>query len=143
MGNARRLDDVIVTQLVAAQSATTSALASTPSGSWVDIENYDGDLLIVVNVGGGTFSNLSIQPQMSSANTGAGATNCLDPRGAVLTITAAGIYGLALNVNNQPLPGSPALPNFIGLTSTLTGTNAVMSAALIARGRAWSSGAAL
>lgn len=143
MGHARRLDDVVVATLVASQSATTSAAASTPSGSWVDIENYDGDLLILVNVGVFTATSLNYQAQVSGANTGAAAVNCVDQRGTTLAIVAAGVYALALNVAAQPQPIAGQTAVFIGLTGTFTGTSALVSAVLVARKKSWDSGAAI
>jgi hypothetical protein len=143
MGHARRLDDVVVATLVAAQSATTSAGTSTPSGAWVDIENYDGDLLILVNVGVFTATSLNYQVQVSGANTGASPSNCVDPRGTTLAITAAGVYALALAVLSQPQPTAGQTAVYIGLTGTFTGTSALVSAVLVARKKSWDSGVAI
>ena len=136
MGSEKQLDDCSAFNLVVPASVTTSAGCSTPSGSWQDTENCESDVLVIVQVGLGTFTSIAIQVQCSAANTGASAVNVVDPRGTSFSITVAGVYILAVDSDKQSL-------DFIGITSTFVGTSVLFSAVLVTRPSAWSSGAAI
>lgn len=128
--DARRLDDCTVTELLKAAAAASASAASTPSGEWTDISNEIGDLLLIVDVGSvtGSFGSVNVQVQVGSDNTGASPVNAVDPRGTLLTITAAGVYGIAIDADKQP-------KSFIGITTTFTTvTAAVMSCVMVGRG---------
>lgn len=125
MTDARRLDDVGVAELIASGSKASSAAASTQSGNWLDVSQCEGDLLVVVNVASVTGTgSLALQASQSAANTGASAANVVEPRGSLLTITAAGTYMMAIDQAKVGL-------QFFGLTGTLTGFTGVQLSAMV------------
>lgn len=118
MPDARRLDDILVSELI--PSGAHASAPTTASGSWVDISNYIGDVAIVVDVPSvtGSLGSLAVQAQVSAANTGASPANCVDARNSGLsTITAVGCSSFPINSDNQPA-------NFLGVTCTYTGITA-------------------
>jgi len=134
--DARRLDDCVPVELVPSGSHTSSAACSTASGNWTDLSNLDGDVLIVVDVASVTGTGtLSLQVSESAANTGASPSNDPDPRGSLFTITAAGIYALAINARN-------AAARYLGIVGTLTGFTAAQFSAVAVTRANWNSGAA-
>jgi hypothetical protein len=136
--DARRLDDLVAYSLFS--TATTGG--STASGSWVDIENFEGDMVLLVNVTGVTGSGtITVQPQLSAANTGASPSSASDTRGSSLAITAVGIYLLPLAVSQQPAQSGQSA-NYLGVDVTYSGfTGSVQECILLARAKAWTSGA--
>ena len=112
-------------------SGANASAPTTASGNWVDVENFLGDLLLVVNVGSvtGSFGSLKVQLQSASANTGSGAVNeTLDPRNAgLLTITAAGTYAMPYGINylsSYATSGNAGVGCFVGAKTTFTGITA-------------------
>jgi len=122
--DARRLDDLIPIPGGAIPGEllyTTTTGGTTASGSWVDIENFDGDLVVVLDVHSVTGSgSVNLQMSVSAANTGAGSVNAVDPGGTSLAPTAVGVYLLALGVDYQP-------QIYLGCTLSLTGFTATTS----------------
>lgn len=115
MADARRLDDMVA---LGELLYTTTTGGTTGSGSWVDIENFDGDVLMVLDLHAVTGSGtVTVQASVSAAATGAGSTNAVDPGGTTMTPTAIGVYLLALGVDYQP-------QIYMGCTLSLTGFTA-------------------
>lgn len=127
--DARRLDDAVVSELLKAASGTSSGALSTPSGGWVDISGYQGDVVVIIDVGSVTGSGtLAVALEVGDDNTGANPVACVDARGVSLNFAGAGLKALVVNSDSQP-------KNFIGIASTLTGfTAAVVCALLLGRG---------
>lgn len=128
MADAHRLDDLQAANLLNTQNVTGSV--NTPSGSWIDISNYEGDIAVVVDVGAVTGTGtVNIQVQSSAANTGASPTSETDPRGTLAQPAAAGAVVLFLDVNT--------LANkFMGVAVTLTGvTGVLLGVVLVGRKR--------
>jgi hypothetical protein len=104
----------LITACVNASAPTTA------SGSWVDCENFIGDVAVLVTIysATGSFGSLAVQAQASAANTGASAASILDPRNqGLLTATAVGSFVLPIAVNCMPA-------NFLGVACTYTGITA-------------------
>jgi hypothetical protein len=98
-------------------AAVNAAAPTTGSGSWVDISNWVGDGIIVVdlaaNVGG--FGSVKVQLQTATNAAGAGAANfTLDSRNSgLLTMTALGTYVMVFDTDAIPT-------NFLGCACTYT-----------------------
>ena len=72
------------TSLLRPQSAANTAAATTPSGQWLDVRPYDGEIMVTLDLGAVTGS-LTGKLQSATDNTGAGAT---DITGATFGTTA-------------------------------------------------------
>jgi hypothetical protein len=117
--DARQLGDSLGYPMVVAGANATAP--TTPSGSWIDISNAIGDLLLILNLGSvtGAFGSLKVQLQSATANTGASATNeAADPRNlGLITAGADGVFVIPYKtdfITNQ----------FVGVACTFTGITA-------------------
>ena len=120
MSDARRGDDDVSNLL---QSQNVTGAVATPSGDWIDLSDYEGDVAIVVNIGAITGSGtVNVQARVSAANTGASAADAADPRGTIAQPAAAkAVAVIFVNATNQA-------NKFVGVAVTLTGITAAQTA---------------
>lgn len=82
------------TSLVPAKSAANTAAATTAASGWLDVRQYDGELLIVQNVGALTGSVVG----KLQGGTSASGANAVDIPGAVFTLAdEAGVQSIAID----------------------------------------------
>lgn len=94
----------------------------------MDVSNYVGDILIVVDLGSvtGSLGSLNVQMQSATAATGAAAANeTADPRNSgLLTVVALGAAVMPYGINY--------LANkFVGVATTFTGITACVAGVLV------------
>jgi len=129
MADARRLDDVIaISELF--YTATTGG--STASGSWQDLEQFVGDVLVVVDVHSITGSGtVTVTVQGSAANTGSSPATAVGT--AAIAIATASVTPPAVFVGAYD-PGENL--QFLGVNVSYTGvTGSILTVALIGRHR--------
>jgi hypothetical protein len=112
-------------------SGVNAAAPTTTSGNWVDVSNWVGDSLILLDLSAqvGGFGSVKVQVQTAASNTGAGAANfTADTRNAgLLTAVALGIFAIPIDTDAVP-------NNFVGVTCTYTTvTSATFGVTLLGR----------
>jgi hypothetical protein len=117
-----------MTSLLDTVSAGTTGAATSGSGKWLDVRPYDGEILIIQQLGafGGTLPTIAGKLQSATDANGSGAA---DISGATFaTNTASSTSGLVLDP--RKIPGG-----FIGYVGTITGTLPTVLVSVIAGGK--------
>jgi hypothetical protein len=125
MSDARSLADLVVAQSVAPASATNTAGATTPSGKWVAVAGFIGDIAVVAQVGAVTAGSITGNVQEADDATGTNAQNIISG-GAFAALTAAGQQVVAVNRNVLRKP-------FIGYAGTVVTGPALVSVSIVGR----------
>lgn len=122
MTDARLLDDCQAASLLNAVSAANTAGATSPSGAWLDVSNFVGDILVVQNVGVCTGAG-SINGKLQAATdaTGAGAADVTGATFTSITSSPGGCQVYAISPDQ-----CPAAKTFIGYVGTIAGFSAVL-----------------
>lgn len=114
------------TSLLDAVSATNTATASSGSGKWLDVRAYDGEFLIIQQVGalGGTTPAIAGKLQSASDANGTGAA---DISGATFTSVSASNNTQSIAVDPKKVVGG-----FLGYVGTVTGTTPTVLVSVVA-----------
>lgn len=107
-----------MTSLIDALSAAATANATSGSGKWLDVRPYDGELLIVQQIGAVTGS---ITGKLQSA-TDANGTGAADITGAVFTLVNS-----ANNTQTLALDPKKVVGGFLGYVGTIVTGPALVS----------------
>jgi hypothetical protein len=113
------------TQLLAAVSAANTAAATS---GWIDVRQYEGDLVFNVNTGIVSAGNIVWTIEDATDGSGTGAAAVTPNEGAFTTVTTA----------NDPLSqkrtvGAGAVRGWVRVVGTITTGPAVVAADLLAR----------
>lgn len=120
-----QLDEFDVKSLLAAQSAANTAAATTPSGSWADLSQYEGDVAVVINIGALTGS-INVKVQVGDDNTGANPVDAVDGRGIATGVkTGAGVFVLPIKKDQSKA--------FIGVVGTVVTGPVLVGVTLLGR----------
>lgn len=131
MPDALNLGDLNQVYPLVPSGVHASSPQTTGSGSWVDVSNWIGDMLLVVDVSAnvGGYGSITVQLQSATANTGAAAANeTSDPRNSgLLTITANGTFVM-------PYSADKTANKFVGVNCVYTTvTSATFGVTLLGR----------
>lgn len=107
-----------MTSLIDAVSAANTAAATSGAGKWLDVRPYDGELLIVQQIGAVTGS---ITGKLQSA-TDVNGTGAADITGAVFTIVSS-----ANNTQTLALDPKKVVGGFLGYVGTIVTGPALVS----------------
>lgn len=111
-----------VTSLIDAASAANTAAATSGSGKWLDVRSYDGDLVVVQQIGAVTGS---ITGKLQSA-TDANGTGAADITGATYTLVNSANNSQAIVVNPKKVVGG-----FLGYVGTIVTGPALTSVVVV------------
>lgn len=110
------------TSLIDAVSAANTAAATSGSGKWLDVRSYDGDLVVVQQIGAVTGS---ITGKLQSA-TDANGTGAADITGATYTLVNSSNNSQAIIVNPKKVVGG-----FLGYVGTIVTGPALTSVVVV------------
>ncbi len=110
MSDAFQRDDESASQLLSPASCANTAAATSGNGFWVDLAQFEGDILVTQSVGAVTGS---ITGKLQSADDANG-TNAADISGATFTAVSS-----ANNVQSISLDANSTAKRYLGYVGTI------------------------
>lgn len=107
-----------VTSLIDAVSAANTAAATSGNGKWLDVRSYDGDIVLVQQIGAVTGSITGKLQSASDAN----GTGAADISGYTYTVVNSANNSQAVVVDPKKVPGG-----FLGYVGTIVTGPALVS----------------
>lgn len=118
-----------MTSLLDAVSATNTAGATSGSAKWLDVRPYDGEILVIQQVGALGGTTPAIAGKLQSA-TDANGTGAADIAGATFTAVSA-----SNNTQTYALDPKKVVGGFLGFVGTITGTTPTVLVSVVAGGK--------
>lgn len=115
------------TPLLNAVQATNTATATSGTGNWLDVRPYDGEILVVVNVGVVTSGTMAPKLQSATDANGGGGTDISGATGSNVT-TANASSAQTIVVDPKKVAGG-----FLGFVGTVTSGSMAMSVVAIGK----------
>ena len=110
MSDSTQRDDLVAFQMLSAISAANTAAATSGNGNWMDLSQYQGDILVTLNVGAVTGS---VTGKLQTADDANG-TNAVDITGATFTAVSA-----ANKVQSIAISAQGTAKRYLGFVGTV------------------------
>jgi hypothetical protein len=111
MSDAFQRDDEIPAQLLAPASAANTAAATSGNGFWIDLQPFEGDILVTQSVGAVTAGSITGRLQCADDANG---TNAVDIAGAIFPLVNTANSVLSLSLNSKS-----TAKRFVGYVGTI------------------------
>jgi hypothetical protein len=98
MSDAFQREDEVPAQLLAPASAANTAAATSGNGFWIDLQPFEGDILVTQTVGAITAGSITGKLQCADDANG---TNAVDIAGAVFPLVNTANSALSLSLSSK------------------------------------------